>query len=111
MAVEMPREYPMGSLELLIIAAVIGLPEGGYGIEIGDRIKRQARKDVSLGALYTALDRLEQRGFLRSKWGEPTAERGGRRKRYFSVTARGERAFREAQNNMAALGGFAPRGA
>jgi PadR family transcriptional regulator, regulatory protein PadR len=107
---ESMAKHSVGSFEMLVLAALIGRPRGSYGIEIADRIEQQAKRDISLGALYTALERLERRGLLTSKWGLPTAERGGRRKRYFSVTGTGERIFREAQVAVVQLAGPAASG-
>lgn len=95
----------IGSFETLILATLVGRPDGSYGIEIGDRIRAEIGREISLGALYTALERLERRGFLSSRWGEPTKERGGRRKRYFRLEGKGERALREAHAAVAGLAG------
>ena len=77
--------------------------EQPYGVIIARKIQAIARRSVLLGAVYTALDRLEKRGFVTSSLGDPTPERGGRARRYFRVTARGLRAAKETQLALVAL--------
>jgi len=61
---------------------------------VRDEIRRRVRRDLTLGTVYKTLTRLEAKGFVTARQGEPTAERGGRAKRYYSVTAAGRRAVR-----------------
>lgn len=79
----------LGSFELLVLLAVIRLADEAYGVPIAAAITEAAGRDVALGSVYFALEALERRGLVSSSLGEPTAERGGRSKRYFQVTARG----------------------
>jgi DNA-binding PadR family transcriptional regulator len=81
----MPDLY-LGELEQIVLLAVLRLGDDAYAIPILDEIERQAGRRIARGALYTALARLEQKGCLRSRVGEPLAERGGRARRYFTVT-------------------------
>ena len=68
---------------------LLRLDERAYGVTVRQEIAQRTGRDVSIGAIYATLDRLETKGFAKSQIGEPTAERGGRAKRYFRVTARG----------------------
>jgi PadR family transcriptional regulator PadR len=89
--------------ELMILLAVLRLGSDAYGVRIAREIEETARRRVVLAAVYTALDRLQQQGLVTSQMGEPTAERGGRAKRYFAVTARGLSQVKQAQRALQAL--------
>jgi PadR family transcriptional regulator, regulatory protein PadR len=88
------REEPLGSLEHIVLLAVMRLGEDAYGITVRREIESTIGRDLSIGAAYATLVRLESKGFVKSLAGEPTAERGGRAKRYFRVTADGKAALR-----------------
>jgi PadR family transcriptional regulator PadR len=90
-------------LEFMILLAVLRLTEHAYGVTIGREIEQLGKRTVTRAALYVALDRLEQRGLVRSTVGDPTPERGGRAKRYFTVTGTGLRAVRDTQRAFVAL--------
>ena len=90
----------LGELEQVVLLAVLRLGDEAYAIPILEQIEAQAGRTVARGALYTTLDRLEQKGCLRSRVGEPRAERGGRARRYFTVTPA---AIRALKNSRAAL--------
>ena len=90
-------EHEYGGFETLLLLAVIRLDSRAYGVTVREVLKKEAGKDVAVGAIYTGLDRLEQRGFVESWSGDPTPERGGRAKRFYRVTARGIRAIKETQ--------------
>ncbi len=92
----MPDVY-LGELEQIVLLAVMRLGEGAYAVPILEQIEEQAGRRVARGALYTALDRLEAKGCLRSRLGEPLAERGGRARRYFTVTPMAVRALKESR--------------
>lgn len=85
----------MGSLEASVLYAVARDSGDAYGVSIGETIHELTGEDIAMGAIYATLDRLERKGCLRSCWSEPTAERGGRRKRLFEITGVGERALAE----------------
>ena len=89
--------------ELMILLAVLRVGDDAYGMRVGDEIERIGRRTVIMGAVYTALDRLERNGLVSSTVGDPTPERGGRAKRYFKVTPRGLRAVKQAQDALVAL--------
>ena len=89
----MPR---LGAFEHLLLLALVRLGDDTYGVPIRDELEARTGRVVSPGAIYTALDRLEQRGLVRSQLGEPTPARGGKRKRCYRLTARGGAVLRDA---------------
>jgi PadR family transcriptional regulator, regulatory protein PadR len=99
----MSSERLLGGFETLLLLAVIRLDDRAYGVTVQEELKREAGRDVAVGAIYTGLDRLEQKGFVESWSGDPTPERGGRAKRFYRVTARGIRAIKETQNAIRKL--------
>lgn len=80
--------------ELVLLAVMVAGAEA-YGSSLQQVLARRAGRDVSLGAIYTALDRLSRKGLVRSQLGEPTPMRGGRRKRHYELTATGLEELRE----------------
>jgi DNA-binding PadR family transcriptional regulator len=97
-------------LELFILSAIVRVGDGlAYGVLIGREIEHVGGRRTTRAALYVALDRLEQRGMVRSTLGDPTPERGGRAKRYFTITAKGLRAVKEAQRGLVALWAGTPK--
>ena len=88
--------YHLGDFEQLVMLAVLRLDDEAYGTSIREELKVRAERDVSPGAIFTALERLESRGLVSSRYGEPTAERGGRSKRFYKLTADGRRALARA---------------
>ena len=89
--------------ELMILLAILRVGDEAYGVPIAREIERTAQRNVVLAAVYAALTRLESRGLVSSRQGEPTPERGGRAKRYFGVTGPGRRAVRETHRALTAL--------
>ena len=89
--------------ELMILLAVLRVGDEAYGVQIAREIETTGGRPVVLGAVYTALGRLERNGLVASTIGEPTRERGGRAKRFFRVTARGERAVHDTRRALTAL--------
>jgi PadR family transcriptional regulator, regulatory protein PadR len=83
------REDGLGSLEHIVLLAVMRLGSDAYGMTVRREIASATARDISIGAVYATLVRLESKGFIKSYAGEPTAERGGRAKRYFRMTAEG----------------------
>lgn len=96
------RSY-LGEFELLVILALMRLGENAYGVPISREIEASTGREVVVGSVYAALERLEQKGFVSSSIGEPTAERGGRAKRYFRVTPRGFREVRKTKQALTSL--------
>ncbi len=90
----------LGEFEHLVLLAVLRLGDDAYAVPVRDEIEQRTRRSVARGALYTTLDRLEQKGLLRSRVGEPLAERGGRARRYYSLTARGLASLRSARRAL-----------
>jgi len=93
----------VGELEQQILLIVLRLGEEAYANPIGGMLRTAAGRRVARGALYTALERLEVKGCLRSTMGAPLPERGGRARRYFTVTAAGMRALRRSRRVLLAL--------
>ncbi len=85
----------LGEFEYLLITVAAGLGENAYGAAIREEIEATTDRRCSLGALYTTIDRLEKKGFLKTWMGEATAQRGGRAKRMVRVTSQGQRAAKE----------------
>jgi PadR family transcriptional regulator PadR len=79
----------LGEFEQILLLAILRLDDAAYGISIRDEIAVCAGRKTTPGALYTTLDRLEKKGYVRARFGEPTAERGGRAKRFYKVTREG----------------------
>jgi DNA-binding PadR family transcriptional regulator len=84
----------LGEFEQLVLLALVRLGTEAYGVSIRDEIEQRAGRDVALGAVYTTLLRLENKGLAASRLGDPTPERGGRRKKFYRPTAAGQRALR-----------------
>jgi DNA-binding PadR family transcriptional regulator len=91
----MKGEY-LGELEELILLTVGVLHPEAYGVGVMDELSRQAGRQLNISAVHAVLCRLEDKGLVRSKMGDPSAERGGRRKRIFTLTAAGKRALADA---------------
>jgi len=79
----------LGEFEQLVMLALVELDDDAYGASVGRAIEARTGREVSAGAVYTALERLAQRGLVTDRVGEPTPERGGRRRRYFRLTPAG----------------------
>lgn len=89
--------------ELMIVLAILRRRDDAYAVAIADELEATAGRRVLLPAIYAALERLERQGLLNSLLGEPTAERGGRAKRYYRVSSSGLRAAKETQRAFVAL--------
>jgi DNA-binding PadR family transcriptional regulator len=97
----MPRL--LTDFELMIVLAVLRLPENAYGLPIAREIEDRTGRRVLLAAVYAALDRLERQRLLSSSMGTPTPERGGRAKRFFKVTAGGVQAVQQTRRALESL--------
>jgi DNA-binding PadR family transcriptional regulator len=95
----MAREF-LGGFELLVLLALIRLADEAYGVPISEAIEESSGRDVAIGSVYITLERLERKGLVTSRLGEPTAERGGRAKTYFRITAKGLREARRARQTL-----------
>src|SRR5580704_13207544 len=98
----MSREA-LGNFELMVLLAVLRVGEDAYGVPIARELEDTIGREVLLGSVYAALERLEAKGLVASSLGDPTPERGGRAKRYFTVTATGLREVRETQRTLVRL--------
>lgn len=87
------KKFQLGEFEEIVMLTVGILNEDAYGVSIKKEIETRLSRKVSVGALQTALKRLEEKGYLKSREGEATQERAGRPKRYFSITAYGKKAM------------------
>lgn len=87
----------LGEFEELILLTVAVLDEDAYGVSVTQELEQKTGRAVGFSTVHTTLQRLEEKGFLSSSMGGATAERGGRRKRFFSVTAAGRKALQEVR--------------
>jgi PadR family transcriptional regulator, regulatory protein PadR len=94
----------LGELEQIVLLAVLRVGSKAYGVAVTQEIEQQTRRTLTLATVYKTLSRLEEKGLVVSTLGDATPERGGRRKRYYSVTAAGRRSLRTA---LTALGRLA----
>jgi len=86
----------IGELEELVLLVVGILYKDAYGVAVMDEIEKQTGRSLNISAVHTVLKRLEEKGLLKSEMGDPTTERGGRRKRIFLLTAAGKKVLGEA---------------
>ncbi|MEI9917446.1 MAG: PadR family transcriptional regulator [Bacteroidota bacterium] len=86
----------IGELEELVLLIVGILYKDAYGVAVMDEIEKQTGRSLNISAVHTVLKRLEEKGLLKSEMGDPTSERGGRRKRIFILTSAGKKALSEA---------------
>jgi PadR family transcriptional regulator len=96
------RDY-LGQFELMVLLAVIRIGEDAYGVPIARELEAASAREVGLGSVYAALERLEEKALVSSSVGDPTPERGGRGKQYFQVTSKGLKAAREARRTLSKL--------
>ena len=96
----MPKRSYLGDFELMVLLALMRLGEDAYGVPISGEIEQQSGREVALGAVYAALERLEEKGLVSSELGESTPQRGGRAKRYFRITKKGLGEVREARSAL-----------
>lgn len=93
----------VGELEHLILLAIVRLGPDAYGMSILRELDERADRQVSRGALYLILERMVQKGYLDTRMGDPTSQRGGRAKRFFELTEAGEQALRVSGRSLLAL--------
>ena len=103
------NRHQLGEFEEIVLLTVGILYKEAYGVAIIDEIEQRTKRKVSIGALQTVLRRLESKGYLTSEFGEATNMRGGKRKRYFSLTTLGSRVLRENQEQRKELYKAIPR--
>ena len=98
----MRRAY-LGELEQIVLLAILRTGPNAYGVTIRQQIEDRTGRSLTVGALYRTLDRLEDKGYVTSWFGDPTAQRGGRSKRHFKVTPAGASALRASRDAFTAM--------
>ncbi len=93
----------LGDFEQLVLLALLRLGPEAYGATVRREIETHAARELSISAVYTTLQRLEQKGFVQSRMGEPTPERGGRRRKHFELLPAGARALKAAYDAFAGM--------
>jgi PadR family transcriptional regulator, regulatory protein PadR len=93
----------LGEFEHIVILALLRLEDRAYGVTVRQEIEFRTDREVSIGAVYATLDRLERKGYVTSHLGDPTPERGGRSKRFFRVTADGVGAVSRTHNALQSM--------
>lgn len=104
----MAKEY-LGEFEELILTMVAALPEDAYGAAISDEIESRLKREVNLSAVHVTLYRLEDKGYLKSRLGGGTNERGGRRKRIYTITSAGMAMLRALKESRIELWKLVPQ--
>lgn len=103
------KKYPLGEFEEIVILTIGVLYQEAYGVSIKEEIETRLARKVSMGALHTALVRLEDKGYIRSHDGEATEERAGRPRKYFQITALGKKAMIHAKETRDDLWNAIPK--
>jgi PadR family transcriptional regulator, regulatory protein PadR len=93
----------LGEFEHIVVLALLRLEERAYGVTVRQEIEFRTKREVSIGAVYATLDRMETKGYVKSRLGDPTPERGGRSKRFFRVTAKGVAAVNRTQKALQSM--------
>src|SRR5262252_10909264 len=94
---------PLGEFEHIVLLAILRLGDEAYAVPIGEEIQKHTRRAVARGSIYITLDRLETKGYLRSRLGDQTPERGGRAKRYYALRPRAVAALRDNRRALVSL--------
>jgi PadR family transcriptional regulator, regulatory protein PadR len=102
------KRYYLGELEELILLTIAMISESAYAVNILQKLELQTGRTIDFSTVHTTLKRLEEKGFLRSAMGGATAARGGRRKRFFTITTAGVQALRDNQEMRARLWSLVP---
>jgi DNA-binding PadR family transcriptional regulator len=93
----------LGPFQQQLLYVLLRLGEQAYGKSIWEELEKRTGHSVAIGAVYSSLERLERKGFVSSRVGDPTPERGGRAKRYYSITGAGARALQESERVLTSL--------
>jgi len=93
----------LGEFELMLLLAVMQLGDEAYGVPVARELEKHRGRDVSVGSVYAALERLEAKGLVESNLGDPTPERGGKAKRYFRITREGLKLVQETRRILTGL--------
>jgi PadR family transcriptional regulator, regulatory protein PadR len=97
------KKYQLGEFEEIVMLTIAILHKDAYGVSIKNEIEQRLKRNVSMGAMHTALVRLEDKGYIKSHEGEATTERMGRPKKFFQITALGKRALEYSKETRNAL--------
>jgi DNA-binding PadR family transcriptional regulator len=98
-----PSRDSLGEFEQIVILALLRLGDNAYGVPVRKEIENRTQRSVSVGALYSTLDRLEEKGLIRSRFSDGRPERGGRSRRYFKVQPTGLRALERTRVALASM--------
>lgn len=90
----------LGEMEQLVLLAILRLGDDAFGVTVQRELEDRTRRDVSLGSVYKTLIRLEEKGLITSYVGDPTPQRGGRRKRFYRMAAEGQRELRDSLDTL-----------
>lgn len=101
----MKRSDYLGELELVVLLALDRVADDAYGMAVYDEIVTVTGREISAPTVYVTLSRLEKKGHVRSRLGRPTAERGGRAKRFFAITGSGRKALDRSREMLERLWG------
>ena len=93
----------LGEFEQVVLLSVLRLGDDAYAVSVRDEIARCTGREVSRGSIYITLDRLETKGYLKSRLADPTPERGGRAKRYYALRPRAIEALKDSRRALVAL--------
>ncbi len=99
----MPKGGFLGEFEQVVLLAMARLGDAAYGMAISEEIESKTGREVGIGSVYSALDRMERKGYLSSSVGDPTPERGGRAKRYYRLEWAGATALQRSREQYARL--------
>lgn len=99
------KKHSLGNFEEFVLLALVSLGDNAYGVNIRQKVEDATNQFVSVGAVYTTLERMEEKGFVSSQQGEATPERGGRAKRYFKIMGSGVEALNETRRIRTVLQG------
>jgi DNA-binding PadR family transcriptional regulator len=97
------RGDALGEFEQLVLLAIVRLAADAYGVTIRNEIERRTERSVAIGALYTALERLERKGYVSSAMSDPTPQRGGRAKRYYKLRPAGAAALKRSRRALESM--------
>jgi PadR family transcriptional regulator PadR len=100
---EMRKGDYLGNFELMLLLALIRLGDNAYGVTIARELEEKTGREVVLANVYAKLERLEAMGYVGSRLGDPTPERGGKAKRYYRITASGVREAQDTQRSLIKL--------
>ena len=99
----MSKVETLGEFEQLVLLAIVRLTGDAYGTTIREEVEERTSRSVAIGALYTALDRLERKGYVSSSMSDPTPQRGGRARRYYQLRPAGAAALRRSREALARM--------